>query len=64
MWIVFLSRAHAQYSRWPHHLETMLAMPKTLPYVALTSKDGSDLPKRALEQLIDKGALTDKWWEA
>jgi hypothetical protein len=33
-------------------------------YVSLTSKDGSDLPKLALEQLMEKGALIDKWWEA
>ena len=29
---------------------------RSLPLCSSTSKDGSDLPKRALEQLIDKGA--------
>lgn len=57
--------AHAQYIDGHYHLETMLADAKDrCLYVALTSKDGSDLPKLALEQLMEKGALTDKWWEA
>lgn len=57
--------AHAQYRDGHYHLEAMLADAKDRCLnVALTSEDGSDLPKRALEQLMEKGALTDKWWEA
>ena len=57
--------AHAQYIEGQYQLKTMLADGKDrCLYVSLTSKDGSDLPKLALEQLMEKGALIDKWWEA
>ena len=57
--------AHAQYIEGQYQLKTMLADGKDrCLYVSLTSENGSDLPKLALEQLMEKGALIDKWWEA
>jgi hydroxymethylbilane synthase len=57
--------AHAQFRDGHYYLEAMLADAKDrCLHVALASEDGSDLPKRALEQLMEEGALTDKWWEA